>query len=276
MVQEKDDMVIVDETSPEQVAVEAKIASGQKPDAEPEAPVEKAPEPVVETPVAEAPTPPAPPTVEAVKPVQQARVFTEEQVRQMQSSWDRQIAQANRVAAEHQKRLQEFDLNTAVEAHLRTQEKQLEPTLGAEEARRVVRSPDNERAVKESFSDRQELKTMKEREAQLVQEQELQAKSTIAWRLSQMYGVSDQHAGLLMSVSEPAHMEALAKTLGNQARASVRTQVPVETHKTRLESPTPSSPGVESFDRRLERINQTPSSEWSDADWEFMRTGRTR
>ena len=72
-------------------------------------------------------------------------------------------------------------------------------------------------------------------------------------------------------------MEKAAKRLGRQKAADAkavadrRALVPAETKATSLESGISGSSSPESDEARLERINRTPSWEWSDADYKYMK-----
>lgn len=276
-IEELDDAPIIDETSDEQVAIEKQVMEGKSADAPKPEPVELKAEPKAE-PVAAAPAPVSPPITQTPTPqpeVPKARIYTEEEVRRMQSSWDRQIAEARKAAQEHQARLQQYDTEAQVEAHLRAQERQLEASLGAEEAKRLVRTPENAAQVKKNLQNEQQVRALQERERALEQEQELQAKVITARLLAQEHGVSADRMKLLLAVNDPDQMAELARFLGQPApKPSPAAQVPPETHKTRLESPDASGGQIENADRRLSRLNMTPASNWTDADWEFMRTGR--
>ena len=267
---------ILDSTPAEQVAIEEKVIAGEPLPSE-EAPVAEAPEPVAAAPVVVPPVVPP-----AVFPAPTPRTNSEEQVRQMQSSWDRQIAQERQRAQEASKRLQEFDLNASVEAHLRQQERQLEPSIGAEEARKVVRSPENERQAREVVGAQQENRVLKEQSRAAGAEQEFNAMVVTAQLFSQRYGVPAEDAELLLSAPTPVHMEKLAKKLGSKAVATteatktVRGQVPVETPQTKLESGMSGTGAPESIDRMAERLNTVPSWEWTEREREFMRTGRVK
>lgn len=278
MVQQKtEDFPIIDETPPEQVAIEEKVMAGE-PVQPPAAPVEEAP--AAEAPPAEAPAPQAPVQAPPEKPA--ARTFTEDQVRQMQSRWDKQIADERKRAAEASRRLQEFDLNAGVEAHLRQQERQLEPGIGAEEARKVIRTPENERQVREALGAQQKARVLEEQVRSMEAEQEFSARVVTARLFTQQYGVPAEDVEVLLAAPTPAHMERLAQRLGSrkaattEAKQAVRGQVPVETEKTKLESGVVTAASPESFERMVERLNVTPSWEWSARDREFMRTGRVQ
>lgn len=265
---------IIDETAPEQVAIEEKVMAG-----EPVVPAEPAAETTETAAPPAAVSPPETPT--PAKPAAPTpRVYTDEQVRQMQSSWDRQIAQERQRAAASEKRLQEFDLNASVEALLRQQEATLEPQLGADAARATVRTPENERQVREQISERQELRALRERERTTAAEAETQAAVVTAQLFTQRYGVSADDVELLLTAPTPVQMEKLAQRLGTKAKATTsaetarRGQVPVETSRTQLESGMSGTSAPESIDRMAERLNNVPSYEWTAREREFMRTGR--
>ena len=273
-VEDKQDFPILDETSAEQVAIEEKVMAGE-PIVQPE---------VAETAETAAPetTPAATPAVAAAtptapveeKPVQ--RVYTDEQVRQMQSSWDRQISQERQRAAASEKRLQEFDLNASVEAHLRTQERQLEPSVGADEARKAVRTPENERQAREIVGAQQQVRVLTEQQRATGVEQEFNAMLVVAQGFVQRYGVPVEDAELLLTAPGPVQMEKLAQRLGVKAttKTAVKGQVPVENAKTQLESGMSGTSAPESLDRMAQRLNTKPSWEWTPREVEFMRTGR--
>ena len=273
---EKQDFPILDETSAEQVAIEEKVMAGE-PIVQPEV---AAPE-VVETQTASETTPAVPAVAAATpaapveeKPVQ--RVYTDEQVRQMQSSWDRQISQERQRAAASERRLQEFDLNASVEAHLRTQERQLEPSVGADEARKAVRTPENERQARETVSAQQQVRVLTEQQRATGAEQEFNAMLVVAQGFVQRYGVPAEDAELLLTAPTPVQMEKLAQRLGVKAttKTALKGQVPVETSKTQLESGMSGTTAPESLDRMAQRLNTKPSWEWTPREVEFMRTGR--
>ena len=259
-VEDRQDFPILDETAPEQVAIEEKVMAG-----EPVVQSGAAPE-VVEAPAAPAPAPQVQPT----------RVYSDEQVRQMQSSWDRQISQERQRAAASERRLQEFDLGASVEAHLRSQETRLEPTLGADEARKMVRTPENERQVRESVTAQQQLRVMTEQQRTTATEQEFNAMIMTAQSFVQRYGVSTADAELLLSAQTPVQMERLAQRLGVKATtaSALMGQVPIETANTKLESGMSGTAAPESLDRMAQRLNTKPSWEWTQREREFMRTGR--
>ena len=284
MVQQQakvDDFQIIDETTPAQIAIEEKVMAGEpvpQEETPPAEPAVAAAPPVAAPPVA----PPKPPTPPEQPPAPAPRTYSEEQVRQMQSSWDRQIAQERQRAQTASKQLQEFDLNASVEAHLRTQERQLETSIGADEARKVVRTPDNERQVREGISAQQRVRVLEEQASAAQNEQEFNARVVTARLFTQQYGVAADDAELLLSAQTPVQMERLAKNLGSTGKAtteaakSLREQVPVETPQTKLESGMSGTGAPESLERMGERLNSVPSWEWTEREREFMRTGRVK
>lgn len=266
---------IIDETPPEQVALEEQILTGTP--AVPAEPPEA--EAAATVPAAAAP---APVKAEEPKPETKPSVYTEEQVRKMQASWDRQIAEAKKRADEHQRKLQELDLGAQVEAHLRAQERQLEGQVGADEARKAVRTAENERQVKEYYAAQAEVRTLREAQQQARTQEEFQAKIIVAQSLASRYGVSRDDAELLLDTATPVAMERLAQKLGTtaqqkgQSAEQLRKAVPVETSQTKLESGMSGTAAPESTDRMTERLNNTPSWEWNEREREFMRTGRVK
>lgn len=210
-----------------------------------------------------------------------ARTYTQEEVSKMQSSWTREIQ-------ERQERIEKFDMDSAVEAQLQKLEQTWAPNLGEDEARRQVRDP----------RVRQELETRYRRDRQLEQlqqrvaHQEVQQgtdqllKGMAGWikQLKQEHGLNDTDVREMVELIPDATFERqdtyeqmgvrLAKLAAQRGKLRKGQRVPPENTKTRLESGQPSGNGRETAAQRIERLNFTPASEWSDADERFMRTGR--
>ena len=267
-----DDALIEDTTTPEVLAQEAAVLAGTAPDVVevPEAPAAEAPAPTTPPPEAAAPAPEAP-------PAPQPRTYSEAEVRQMQATARGRIEAERRQAEEIRHKLAEINRETQVEAVLRQEEARLAPTMGADEARQFVRSPERTKLVRDHYAAQDQLREVNERAALMGLEQELQAKVIVARQFAQQFNVAPADQDLLLSVSSPDEMKKVAQRLGQQkadaakATADRRALVPAETKQTSLESGISGTSSPESDESRLERINRTPSWEWSDADYKYMK-----
>jgi hypothetical protein len=187
------------------------------------------------------------------------------------------MAGAQRQAAEAQRRLTEVNLEAQVEAYQRAEEARLTAQVGADEARNIVRAPDRTKLVRDHFTAQQQLQEAAvERVWQSVEAEE-QAKVITARHFAQTHNVAAEDVDMLLSTSTPEAMERLAKRIGQANRqkqedvAAKRAAVPPETRQTALESGISGTAVPESEDTRINRLNETPSWEWSDDDIRFMR-----
>lgn len=261
------DFVIEDNTNPDQLAREAAVGTpGPEAVAPPdsESPAETTPEPQqAQAPEAQTPKTPTPPT----------RSYTEEDVRRLQSAKDREVAAERRRAWEAQQQLNSVNLEAQAEAYLRTEEQRLAQQLGPDEARQFVRSPERTKAVRDHYTSQQKMAELQQREQMMGLEQELQAMVITARHFIQTHNIAEEDQELLLTATTPQAMEKIAKRLGRKAQqtASRRDAVPPENRNTALESGMSGTSAPESEDRRVERLNETPSWEWSDDDIRFMR-----
>lgn len=266
-----DEAPIFDETAPEQLQREQAVVEGRDPDApaaEPEAPV--TPEPTPTPPAAQAPPAEAPATP-------QSRVYSQSELDAIQNEWRQRYRGQQRVAEEARQRLTALNLEAQVEAHLRTEESRLAATMGEAEARAFVRSPERAGQVRDQYAAQHQLREVQQREAAMVSEQEQQAKVILAKHFVQAHNVASEDHGLLMAISTPEEMEKVAKRLGRASeakaneKAAIKASVPAETRATALESGISGHSAPENDDTRINRLNDTPSWEWTDDDSKFMR-----
>lgn len=268
------DFEIIDETSPEQVAVEQQVMAGQPiTESREDSNLEPAGEPIEESAPAGMPAPapvgqPTPPAPQA--PTQPTRTYSQEEYSRAQAAWGRQIAEARKENAAAQQRIAQFDLDTVVETQLRSQEANLESSLGEDEARRVIRTPENEQAVRSGIEAKQEVAQYKAAFAAQEVQQEQQAKYQVMDGFARRYGLSQDDLKVLLSIDDPHAMEAAAARIGSGGAP----MVPPENSQTQLESGVPSASAPESSDALIERLNNTPAWDWTESDERFMRTGR--
>lgn len=276
----------VDNTSPEVLAQEAAFEAGtDMSTAEPvEADVgaqevtddgagtdEVTPEPQVaqtvqptEQPVAETP------------PVEQPRTYTEDEWNKRQSSIDTQQAERDRQfehrIAEQDERLEQVDISARVEAYLQRQETEVTPTLGAEEARRLVRSDANKAdvtrgATAEVRTQRLELQD-KERQATA----ENYDKARVAQGLADREGLTPEDAQRLMGFNDPYAMQDMAVELGKlRKQAVVSNAVPAETPGQTPGNGTSNTQSPPNPDVQLQSIRNKTILQMDDAEYDAAR-----
>lgn len=273
------DVEIIDETSPEQLARErAKAPVEDESDSDedkPDQPEAQAPED--ETPPQSEEQPESPP--EAQQP--QPRTYTQEEFQKAQAAWTRQIQ-------EREEQLQKFNMDAAVEAQIRNLEKQWAPQLGEDEARAQARDPRVKQELEKRYVANQELQQLKARVAhQDFREATQEAVMGMAGWLKQLkaeHHLTDTDLREMAEYIPDATYEdertytqmgvRLKKMAMQREKLRKSQRVPPETERTRLESGHPSGNGRETAAQRIERLNFTPIEEWSEADEQFMRTGR--
>jgi hypothetical protein len=194
----------------------------------------------------------------------------------MQSAWARQISDARKTASQASDQLKKFNLDAAVEAQVRKQETQLAPGVGAEEARRRARSPQNQQLVRERLAGQHQLLQAEVGRRQATHMQERQAKFIVARSLMQEHGLNANDFETLAAAPSPKAMTQLARRLSATGPTAMRGRVPAESPETQLENGIYAGPATETGDRKLERIRSKPSWEWSDADLRYMQTGNAR
>ena len=269
-----DDALIEDTTTPEVLAQEAAVLAGTAPDVAlvPEAPAADAPAEPAATPTAQ-----AVPTATESPPAPQPRTYSEAEVRQMQATARGRVEAERKQADEARRRLAALDLDARVEAHVRTEEQRLAQTMGTDEARAFARSPERLQQVRGHFTAEQRLGEIEAQRTNDAFEREVGAMVQTAMLFQQRYNVAEEDMEVLLATTTPVAMEKAAKRLGRQKAADARAVadrralVPAETKATSLESGISGSSSPESDEARLERINRTPSWEWSDADYKYMK-----
>lgn len=281
---DRNNFEIIDETSPEQLATEAKVLAGELVNEVPvttDSPIETASEQpeTPSAPVSPTDVPPAtvaqpaaaqPQSSEQPKP---PRTYSEEEWRRAQSAKDREIAQLRRQAQAVQETLRRQQLDSQVEGHLLQQEQEYGPELGEDEAKRRVRSTQNVKFVRDHYEAQAVLRQAQQEQASLNLRNEADAIVAVARHFGKQYNVPDEHMETLVYAPTPEAMERLAKRLGRATEQRLA-QVPRETAQTRLEPSMSGASAPEDVNRRIERLNGTPSWEWTKDDIRFMRDGR--
>lgn len=289
-----DQFEITDNTSDEQRALEAQALSeldgddepGEVPQAEQESEAPPEAQPVSQTP----PEPEAEPTPEP-EPTPQPRLEDSPQWKKAQASWQKQIDAERNQRLEAQKKLDAFNLETEVEARLRRQEAKLEPTYGADDAKRIARDPDYVAQVRAAVEGENAVKQAQETQKQSLVYTRQNILHGYVDNVVKGYGLDAEDGEALLSLITPAalndgdaatqvgiaiqNMSArLAKQRNSQAAAqkAVRDRVPAETPATRPETGRSPGDAPESNERKLARIRQKPSWEWTEDDLKFMRS----
>ena len=268
------DFEIIDETSPEQVAVEQQVLAGRPiTESLPVSDLEPVTEPIGEPASVETPAPvsPAQATPSAPQaPTQPIRTYSQEEYSRAQAAWERQITEARKQSEAAQQKIAQFDLSTSVETQLRAQEMNLEPTEGEDEARRIVRTPENQQEVRSGIEAKQQVAQYQAAFAVQEVQQEQQAKYQVIDGFARQYKLSQDDTKVLLAINDPYAMEAAASRLGSGGAP----MVPRENSQTQLESGVSSASAPESSDALIERLNNTPAWDWTESDERFMRTGR--
>ncbi len=268
---------IVDQTSPDQVERERQLltpAVDEQSTPNPQSNDELESEPDVEPTSEQQIEPESESELNTEAP--QPRTFSQAEVSKMQAAWARQIEEARQSASRASEQLQQFNMDAAVEAMLKSQEAEMTAQVGAEKASQIVRSPHNASLVRQSIASQQLLKRSEAERTQAIQQQENQARFIVAQSLAREHGVAPDDFELLASASTPKAMQSLAKRLGGDGAAARRDRVPSETPQTELENGYHAGPQPENANRRLERIRAKPSWEWTEADLRYMKTGEMR
>ena len=162
---------------------------------------------------------------------------SEESMRKAQSAWNQQLEQQKQQHAQELQqvnaRLQEFDISARVEAYLQRQEASATPTLGAEEATRFVRQPENIAEVKRGIDAQVRTEQLEQQAQQQAVNAEQGYKSDTVRHLSAQHGLSLEDATLLVGYNDPYQMQAAAIRLGElRKQAAVVNTVPAETSAT--------------------------------------------
>lgn len=283
---------ITDNTSEEQRAIEAQALSeldgedgpGEAPEPESEAPA--APQAISQTPPVE-PSDELPAAAEPPKP----RLEDSPEWRKAQASWQKQIdAERNRRLAAEKERDQ-FNLEAEVETRLRSQEQRFAAQYSEEDARRIARDPENVRSVRAAVEGERAAERVKQLEQQTYVSQRQQILHGFVDQSVKDLGLDAEQGEALLSLITPAALSdgdtayqtglaiermaaQLSKLRNTQAAAQKERQarVPAETAATRPENGSSPGDAPESYERRLARIRQKPSWEWTDDDLKFMRS----
>lgn len=275
-----DPIEIDDQTSEEQLAIEAQ--ADEKPTDEKESESTDGDEPA--QPEDRAPEPETPSEPEPELP--QQRTYTEEEVeqlkRQIQSARDREVEQ-------YRQQVEKFNMDAAVEAHLRQIEQGLVQSnqMDEQEAHERVFTEANRQQARKELEQAKKLQEYEQRE----QRRQFDDDQRKAYELFGGYAKQvqeklsldrDDMEILISQVPEQwqslDHLERFSQTFAQQAirlsRRKKASRVPNGTPQTRLETGHSSGNGRESVTQRIARLNETDVTEWSEADEKFMRTGR--
>mgnify|MGYP001608542902 CR=1 FL=1 len=267
------DLVIEDSTQPEALAAEAEVLAGRTPQPQEAAQLTDTPAPVVEPATTPEPVAAAPATPTPAAP----RTYTAEEVRRIQAADRGRIEAARKQAEDAQRRLGEMNLDAQVEAYLRQEEQKLAPTMGEDEARAFTRSPDRTKQVRDHYNAQQQLREIEAQRTNDNFEREVGAMVQTALMFQTKYNVAQDDMEVLMATTTPAAMEKAARRLSRasaekaKAAADLKAQVPPESKSTSLETGVSGTSAPESEDTRIERLNMTPSWEWTPGDVKFMR-----
>lgn len=120
-----------------------------------------------------------------------SRLVTE-QTRGLQSTYDTRIAAAERAARIAQEQNDKFNLEASVETQLRQQERGLAREMGEEAAKQFVRSPENQEAIRSTFTQKAENSRLQlSVEQQTIQNR---GQNMSGWlnKLQQDHGLSDE------------------------------------------------------------------------------------
>ena len=213
--------------------------------------------------------------------------------RRLQSSLDSQRIAAIKRAEEAEKRLQQFNLETEVEAALRREEARLEPTVGAEEARRVARDPSRVREVRESIEARAETEALRQQAQAGIAAQKSTALDGWIAQLQTAYSLSTDDVEQLRGVARhgvaldgDAYVEfgetlgGMAKRLGTvqksrqEAERKRRERVPNGTPETALETGVSTAHAPPDDEAIAQSAEWKPASEWTEREQEVMRRYR--
>ncbi len=279
----QDDFKIVDETTPEQLEIEAELDAEAGQVIEPEteqsefgnaSPEPEAPE-VQSQPQAEAPVEPEP----VVEQQPLARTYSVDEVAKIQSAYDTRLREQQDRERRLQEQLDARNLEAEVEAALRRQEAQLAQSVGEEEASRIARDSQNVASVRSAYQSAQRAARLERELAERDMRAEEQAKQIYARQLMDQNGLQTADYGLLLNTFSPDGMRELASRLANQTlnqrkqQEERRRRVPPETPGTQLTNGHSDGAASETPAQALARINAKQAVDWTDADWEFMRTG---
>lgn len=274
----QDEPTIIDETPEDQLALERQldVEAGVTVEEPVETPKpESEPQGVQPEPQAGAEPEPEP----QAEPEQQPRVYTAEEVAKMQSAYDRQVAEQQRLAREAQAQLDARQMEVDIEATIRRQEAQLAQEVGAERAAQIARDPQNVALIRTAQEAQQKAARLESQITEQNAAQERQAQAIWAQQLQRQYALTQEDTVALMEIPSPQGMESWAQRLSTrteQTKAAIQQKVPPEKPETLPSNGRSDGAGSESVQQALDRINALPAQEWTDRDWEFMRTGRLR
>ena len=215
-------MEFEDTTAPELRAPEKPEVAEKPPEAE------KLAEPVkAETTPAPIATPPVVAAPEIPETPKKLDITTTPEWRQAQSKYDQRIAQLERDNQERRSQALTSHVgervSAAVEAHFRAQEQELLPTVGAEEARRLVRAPNNAQQVQNYYNAQAQLALQQLKEADNAKLLDHAGKQFAKDEFSRKYGLAEEDAETLLEARSPEGMERIASRLASKRKEERQT-----------------------------------------------------
>ena len=198
---------------------------------------------------------------------EQSRTYTQDEFEKMQSSFGKQVAEAQRAAQEAAQRLESYDVSSEVEARVRQQESQLVPLIGQEEASKIARSPEQVRQITEAITSQRQLQQLAAQSQQQNVQTENFAKIQAAQIIAKENNLSEQQAETLLVAADPAGMEMLAKQLAPNNQGAV----PPETQVTQLGTGRSSTAAPPDQQRITQSAMNKPATQWSESEYEALR-----
>lgn len=268
---------IEDNTQPEQLEREAQIA--QPRDEAPEVQQDEAPD-------SDQSDEPAP---------QKPRMYSEDEWRKAQSSWQRQIdternqrLQYEQALMQQHQQTTQLTIEQQAEQYSRQLEANLAEQVGEAEARRQVRAPAVQNALRTRLAQAAQNEALQQQVQYLQgsqqQNQVAAAQSEITrgvtgWlkKLQSDYKLDKQAMRTIVRtvpnevLQDQAALERFAINSGVLAKTLSRGRVPRETSDTQLESGLSSGDGAESLEQRRMRIADKPGWEWTAAEHKLMK-----
>lgn len=276
---------IEDTTSDEQLEIESGIpADGEAQVREPESEAPEAEQDV--TPENESSDEPAEP-----KP----RMYSEDEWRKAQSSWQRQIdternqrLQYEQALMQQHQQTTQLTIEQQAEQYSRQLEANLAEQVGEAEARRQVRAPAVQNALRTRLAQAAQNEALQQQvqylqgsqqQNQIAAAQQEITRGVTGWlkKLQTDYKLDKQAMRTIVRtvpnevLQDQAALERFAINSGVLAKTLSRGRVPRETSDTQLESGLSSGDGAENPQQRVNRILDKPAWEWTEADIKAMK-----
>ncbi len=195
------------------------------------------------------------------------RTYSQDEFEKMQSSFGKQVAEAQRAAQEAAEKLDAYDVSAEVEARVRQHEAQLVPLIGQEEASKIARNPEQVRQTTEAITAQRQLQQVQiAMEAQGKQTEEF-ARMQVVQLLAREYSLTPEQSQSLLVSNSPEGMEILAK----QFAPNNSNSVPPETQATQLGVGRSSTAAPPNQQRITQSAMNKPATQWSDSEYEALR-----